>query len=229
MDKEEIYLGDWKRILFGNAPVEFLLEVIIRTIFIYCLLLVVIRLLGKRMSGQLTITELAIMLTLGAIVSTPMQIPDRGSLPGALLLFVILFFDRGLATLVYRNKKIEDLTQSKMSLLVKDGILQLKEVYRLKISREQLFAVLRNNNVFNLGKVKRLYQEATGTFSLFQQQKPTPGLRILPKSDQSIQKVLQAAPDNVMVCINCGNTTNHINTLPVCPVCGDTHWENAVV
>jgi uncharacterized membrane protein YcaP (DUF421 family) len=157
-----------------------------------------------------------------------MQIPERGLLPGSLLLFVILFFDRGLAALIYRSKKIEDLTQSKMSLLVKDGILQLNEIDRLKISREQLFTVLRNNNVFNLGKVKRLYQEATGTFSLYQQQKPSPGLRILPQSDHSIQKILQAAPGNVMVCTNCGNTTSQVNVLPLCSVCGDSHWEHAV-
>src|SRR5689334_7147777 len=142
MDKEEIFLNDWKRILFGNAPLEFLLEVLIRSVFIYCFLLIIIRLLGKRMSSQLTITELAVMLTLGAIVSVPMQMPERGILQGMELLVLILLFERGLTWLIYKNKKIEELTQGKMSLLVKDGVLQLGEVKKLNISHEQLFAVL---------------------------------------------------------------------------------------
>jgi uncharacterized membrane protein YcaP (DUF421 family) len=86
MKKDEIHLEDIQRILFGQAPPQFLLEVFIRTVVIYISLLFIVRLLGKRMSGQLTIMEMAVMLTLGAIVSVPMQMPDRGLLQGALLL-----------------------------------------------------------------------------------------------------------------------------------------------
>lgn len=77
MKKEEIYLEDIKRILYGLAPPEFMLEVFIRTIIIYIALLFIVRWLGKRMSGQLTIMEMAIMLVIGAVVSVPMQVPDQ--------------------------------------------------------------------------------------------------------------------------------------------------------
>jgi hypothetical protein len=53
-------------------------------------LLYILRWLGKRMSGQLTIMELSVMLTLGAIVSASMQIPDHGILEGVLLLLCAL-------------------------------------------------------------------------------------------------------------------------------------------
>ena len=51
MNKEEIKLSDWQRILIGDAPVEFLLEVFIRTALIYLALLIIMRFLGKRMNG----------------------------------------------------------------------------------------------------------------------------------------------------------------------------------
>jgi hypothetical protein len=66
MKKYEIHLADWQRMLFGQSPPVFLLEVLIRTIIIYVFLLFVLRWLGKRMSGQLTILEMAVMLTLGS-------------------------------------------------------------------------------------------------------------------------------------------------------------------
>jgi uncharacterized membrane protein YcaP (DUF421 family) len=230
MDKEEIFLGDWKRIILGNAPVEFMLEVIIRSLFIYCLLLVVIRLLGKRMSGQLTITEMAVMLTLGAIVAVPMETPERGVLQGVLLLFLILAFQRLLTYFIFKNRKFEDLTQGKMSLLVKEGVIQLKEVDKLQISREQLFAVLRNKKIFNLGKVKRLYQEACGEFSVYEYPEPKPGLPILPLADALLQKTFQHADDGLMVCNRCGNTSDEpAKTSRPCPICGNEEWEKAVV
>src|SRR6476659_4263861 len=74
MEKDEIHFGDIKRWLFGDAPPEFMIEVFIRTILIYLFLLLIVRLMGKRMSGQITLTEMAVMITLGAIVSPAIQL-----------------------------------------------------------------------------------------------------------------------------------------------------------
>ncbi|MDQ4139865.1 MAG: hypothetical protein M3142_05015, partial [Bacteroidota bacterium] len=105
MKKEEIFLGDWQRILLGNAPWEFMLEVFIRTAIVYVALLITWRLLGKRMSAQLTITELAVMITLGGIASVPMQLPDRGILLGFLGLAIAILFQRGLNLVTFRSRK----------------------------------------------------------------------------------------------------------------------------
>jgi hypothetical protein len=51
MKKEDIIPWDWQRILFGQAPPEFLLEVLMRTSIIYIALLIIVRLMGKRMGG----------------------------------------------------------------------------------------------------------------------------------------------------------------------------------
>src|ERR1700712_3101807 len=126
MKKEDIHLGDLSRLLLGEAPPVFLLEVFIRTLVVYVFLLFILRWLGKRMSGQLTIMELSVMLTLGAIVSASMQLPDHGILAGALLLLCALSFQRGISYLGIISTKFEELTQGKPGMLVKDGILQIK-------------------------------------------------------------------------------------------------------
>jgi hypothetical protein len=53
MKPDEIKLGDWMRMLMGNAPPEFLIEIVIRVVFLFILLVVAMRLLGLRMSAQL--------------------------------------------------------------------------------------------------------------------------------------------------------------------------------
>lgn len=82
MKSEQIPIEDWQRILFGNNPPEFMLEVFIRSVIILFTFLVTARLLGKRMNGQLTLTEMAVMVSLGVVISPIMQLPDRGIFRG---------------------------------------------------------------------------------------------------------------------------------------------------
>lgn len=228
MDKEEIKLSDWRRILFGNAPAEFLLEVIVRTLFTYCVLLIVIRLMGKRMSGQLTSTEMAVMLLLGAIVSVPMQTPDRGLLQGVFMLFLIMGFQQGLTDWMRRNEQLEKQLQGTISVLVKNGVLQIPGMKEINMSREQLFAVLRGQKIYNLGQVKRLYLEASGDFSIYKEQEAKPGLSILPRNDPGIHNIQQKISDTV-VCVHCGNTAPNQHQTHLCSVCGLDTWEQPVI
>lgn len=228
MDPQSIHFTDWQRILFGNAPAIFLVEVLVRALVTYAVLLVVIRLLGKRMSGQLTITEMAVMLTLGAIISVPMQMPERGILHGVVMLFFVLAFQRGLTWFVFRSQKVEALTQGHMIMLVKDGRLQLKELEKVNMSREQLFAILRSEGVYQLGQVKRVYQEANGAFSIYLNEPANPGYSILPQMDDHLKHdIQQPLGNNLFACRHCGNTMKR-NMQEACVNCGHLDWENAV-
>jgi uncharacterized membrane protein YcaP (DUF421 family) len=227
MKKFEIHLADWQRILFGQAPPVYLLEVLVRTIIIYIFLLFVLRTLGKRMSGQLTILEMAVMLTLGAIVSVGMQTPDRGITLSMFVLFCTLAFQRGLSWLGIKSAPIEELSQGRISTLVKDGVLDLEEMGRCSISRQQVFAELRSSGIYNLGQTRRVYLEACGLFSTVKMHKPTAGLPTLPPGDEKVLTLLQHTND--MACTNCGNVSRQQSSSKDCPRCGANNWTTAVI
>jgi uncharacterized membrane protein YcaP (DUF421 family) len=227
MDKSEIHLDDIQRILFGNAPVTFMLEVLFRTVVVYTCLLIVVKFMGKRMSGHLTITELGIAIMLGAIIAPPMETPERGILQGIFILVLVLAYHQGIALLGVHHPKLEKITQGRISIFVKDGVLQLEAIKKTKISRAQLFAILRNKNVFNLGKVKRLYMEAGGAFSLYERKVAAPGLSLLPASDDNIHAIQQKPDENLKACISCGKTA--FSSDKPCTVCGHDHWDTAVL
>jgi uncharacterized membrane protein YcaP (DUF421 family) len=107
MKKEEINIFDFNRILFGEAPPQFLIEVLLRTLIIYLALLIMLRLLGKRMDGQISITEMGVMLTLGAIAAVAMQLPDRGLLQSITALICIFILQRGINWLNVKNEKLK--------------------------------------------------------------------------------------------------------------------------
>jgi len=229
MKKEEIHWGDWYRMLMGTAPTEFLLEVLIRTIIIYLFLLITLRLMGKRMGGQLTISELAVMLTLGAIVSVPMQIPDKGLLQGVLVLFCAFAFQRGITYLAAKSHKIELFTQGSESSLIKDGVMLSTKLDSMKISREQLLAVLRNQNIYNLGEVQRVYLEACGIFSVFKYDKAKPGLSLLPPDDGNAEQDFDIIEESI-ICLECGNPAPELpGKEKKCKNCQAENWGHAVI
>jgi uncharacterized membrane protein YcaP (DUF421 family) len=223
MKKEEIKIEDIKRILLGDAPAVFALEVLIRTIIVYLGLLLALELLGKRMTGQLTITELAVMITLGAIVSVPMQMLDRGMLQGLFILLLAVLFLRGINYLSFKKKEAEKVIQGRVNILVRDGIIDIQTLRRLNISKQQLFSVLRNRQIFQLGAVKRVYLEACGLFSVYEKEHKQPGLPLYPQEDAKLLNMIGKTGESA--CSNCGKVTSEPS---VCGNCGDDKFIPAI-
>jgi len=226
MKPEEIRLDDWQRILFGNISPLFLVEVFVRTLVMYLLLLAVVRWLGKRMSGQLTIIEMTVMITLGAIVSVPMQMPDRGVLQGVLILMVALGLHRGLNYIAYLNPKANAILQGKPTIVVKNGVMQLREMQEVRISKQQLFSELRTKNVSHLGVIKRMYLEPAGSFSILHLEAPLQGLPVFPPNDDSILTVQKYTKQAFWACENCGCLAP-VNVQP-CKTCSENLFVKAI-
>jgi uncharacterized membrane protein YcaP (DUF421 family) len=220
-------LQTWQRILIGNAPFGFALEVLLRTAVVYLFLLGAVRLLGKRMSGQVTNLELGVMLTLGAIVSVPMQLAERGVVPGLVLLCCIVLIQRASSQLEACSLPAARLLIGTTSLLVRDSILLPRELERAHVSQQQLFSVLRVQHIRHLGEVERVYLEAFGAFSVLKRPKPVAGLSILPSPCVTIQR----QPRRALVCSYCGQTApieSQSATDTHCDNCQHTEWTEPV-
>lgn len=229
MKKDEIHFDDINRWLFGNTPPEFMLEVLLRTLIIFFFLLLVVRLMGQRMSGQITITELAVMITIGAIVSPVMQLPDRGILFGIVVLIAALIFQRGLNLLAFKKEKVEHLTQGALSPLIKDGELDLEQLRKTRMSKQQVYSMLRNKKIYNLGQVKRAYLEACGLLSVYTASDAKAGLSIIPQTDNAAQNMQFRLDDAVKACCQCGHVQPVINEQVSCDNCHASEWGDAYI
>src|SRR2546430_9501431 len=96
----------------------FLLEVVVRAVFVYVILLVAIRLMGKRVAGQLSLSELAVIVTLGAAIGVPIEAAEHGMLPAVLVLAVAGLHQRAIGLLSFKNPRIGPLTQGGVWLAV---------------------------------------------------------------------------------------------------------------
>ncbi|HEY0040856.1 MAG TPA: YetF domain-containing protein [Flavisolibacter sp.] len=226
MKTEEIKLGDWARILFGEMPPGFFIEVVIRTLIIFLLLIISMRVFGKRMAAQITRMELVALFSLAAAIGVPLQSPDRGLLPSFIIAIVVVGVGRIVAWLAFKNQKFEARVKDKLSILINDGIIDMKKIRGTSLTTERVFATLRSDSIRHLGEVKRLYFQSNGTFSLVKDTHPSPGLCILPTHDKAFCDEQTQTQD--LVCKTCGNRRKQNNGSQVCTNCGEDGWVTAV-
>lgn len=81
MKQDEIVLSDIARLVFGQNPPTFLLEVIVRAVICFVLIIIALRLLGRRVASQYTLFELSAVVTLAGTMGVPLLDDKRGLLP----------------------------------------------------------------------------------------------------------------------------------------------------
>ncbi|MGE7136653.1 DUF421 domain-containing protein [Luteibacter sp. NPDC031894] len=195
--------AEWfQRLLVGDSPWLFLVEVVYRALIVYLFLLVAMRAMGKRMAAKLGIAELAVILMLGAAISAPIQMPTEGILPALVVLTTVAGLQRGLSWWSYRSSKVETTVHGDAVVLVEDGRLDLERLDQTKISREMLLSELRAKGVRELGELRRVYVEPAGGLSLVFYKRPRPGLSISPEDGDPGWRVRRGG--DLRVCWRCG-------------------------
>lgn len=219
------------RILAGDVPPLFYLELILRTFFIYILIVFSMRLMGKRMSTQVSRLDLVAMVSLASAVGVPILAPDRGLVPAVLICLIIVGFSRIISRISTGNQRFETATQGDADILVEDAVLRFSIMRRIRITRERVFAHLRSESLTHLGSIRRMYMEADGNFTIIKNDTERPGLCVLPERDTAfIGKKVEATP--YIVCGNCGIPRDghaaQKNGRSQCSNCGAKEWTHAV-
>lgn len=228
MNSADAELWDWMRIFMGGSPAIFLVEVIIRVSVIYLLLVGTMRIMGKRMSAMISRNEMIAMVSLAAAIGLPMQDPQNGLLPAFIIAGVVIGVQRIISTQTLGSPNFETTMVGNINALVQDGRLELKNMWRSKISRERMLTEIRVNGLNNLGKVQRVFLEANGAFTIYLFNKEREGLCILPDWDKAFIQEMTVA-DGSFACGSCGNVVkSEKEPDPECGYCKHKSWHPAI-
>ena len=120
---------------------------VLRAIAIYLMVIVLIRMSGKRSVGQFTPFDLILLILIGNAVQNGLNGGDN-SMTGALILATTLIaLNYGVAFLTSRFKRAEHLIEGVPMVLARDGVL-FKEVLRREfVSEDDFHGALRANNL----------------------------------------------------------------------------------
>jgi uncharacterized membrane protein YcaP (DUF421 family) len=228
-----IRVFDLHRMFVGDLPWTFTLEIAFRTTFLYLYALLLIRLIGKRGLRELAVFEYVIIFAVGSAVGDPMFYPDIPLLHGMTVLTVIVLLQRVLTGMLRMSEPLHDFVYpGHPARLVSEGRIDVAALRNERLRNEDLFMLLREAGVENLGQVKRAYLEPTGELStwLFAPAEARAGLPLTPDpgtEDVAVLSVGSAVPhDGDFACRACGHTVSMRGGAPSrpCPQCQHDQW-----
>jgi len=150
---------------FSISPVD-ALDLILRSAVVYVVLLLGIRLTGKREVGQMTPFDLVLLLLISNAVQNSMIGPYNALTAGLVAAFTLLLVNRGMSRLVFKNRKWRRRIEGSPALLVYDGQLNWEVMRREGISEPDLRASLREHGVELLSQVHMAVLEVDGNISV---------------------------------------------------------------
>ena len=139
---------------------------VIRTVILYLLIIVGIRLMGKRQIGQLEPSELVLSLVIADIAAVPMQDFGIPLLMGVIPILTLLCLSTILSVLTVKSIRFRALLCSRPSVVVKDGKILIPEMVKNRFTVDELMEELRVSGVTDLSKVKYAVLETTGRISV---------------------------------------------------------------
>ena len=215
---------EWNRFLFNDLPVIFLLEVIVRALIMYIVILISLRASGKRGVKQLSVYELVLIIGLGSAAGDPMFYEDVGLVPAIAVFIIIIGLYRSTTWLSGKSKKLADLLEGRPVCLIKDGKFSIENFKKEDLAQDEFFSELRQQNVEHLGQVRVGLIEPTGELSLFfyEDDEVKPGLPLIPSVYD--QKSKQIKKPGTYACAFCGNSTYIDESSAVCKVCQKEEW-----
>jgi|SRR5271166_5496547 len=142
-----------------------LIGIALRTTVIYAVVLLGIRLSGKREVGQMTPFDLALLLLLSNAVQNAMTGPDTSVLGGVVAAATLLLLNYLIAELSGGNRRFRKLVQGQPSLLVHDGTIIAAHMDREHVTMDELQQSLREHGIAGLKDVALAVLEVDGSIS----------------------------------------------------------------
>lgn len=139
----------------------------LRTLFLYLVLILVIRLMGKRQVGQMAPAEFVVTMLVANLASIPMQDGGIPLFSGLVPILTVLGVELVLSWWTLRHTAFRQLLCGKPVILIDNGVILQKQLRQTRITLDELMGHLRTKDVLDIRQVQFAILETDGTLSVF--------------------------------------------------------------
>jgi len=132
----------------------------------YVLLVVVVRLAGKRSLSQLNAFDFVVTVALGSILATTLLNADTALAEGVTAIALLLGLQYILTTVSVRWPRVRQAITARPALLLADGQVQYETLRRQRLTESELRQAVRASGSGDLSLIKAVVPESDGTFSV---------------------------------------------------------------
>ena len=150
-------------------PVEgpkFLVAVAVRTLIVLLALVIGLRLLGKRQTGQFNIYDLALIMLLANAVQNAMTNGDGHFLVGVVSALTLVLAGWVVSRAFERLPGLAQHVTGVSTLLVNDGQFIKSHLVREHVTEDLIFAAMRQHGICELSEVRMAVLEIDGSISI---------------------------------------------------------------
>lgn len=140
--------------------------VFIRTAMLYFLVIISMRLMGKKQIGELQPFELAVTIMISELASFPMEDTRIPIIDSVIAIITLLAIQITLSVLELKNEKIRLILNGKPSILISNGQINIKELKYQKFNINDLMEELRLQGFYNLDDIYYAILETSGQLSI---------------------------------------------------------------
>lgn len=139
-----------------------------RTAFFYTLLLLSLRLLGKREVGNLSVFDVVVFLMIAEVAAETIHKPEQSVWSGVVPVTVLAIIQIVVSFVSLKKKGFRDLLEGEPALMIRDGVIQQATMRKHRYNLDDLFQQLREQKVGRVEHIAYAYLEASGKLSIFQ-------------------------------------------------------------
>lgn len=163
----------------------------------YAVLMVLMRLIGKRQLGELELSELVVTILMSNIATAPLTQKDCTLTEGLIPLVTLMVLEYLLSVVSMKSVKLRALLSGKPSLLVVRGRIDQKQMRKNRFTPDELAEALRNQGILDLRDVQYAILETDGMLSVI----PSPPNRPVTAAQMGIEAQDCGYP---IIVVNCG-------------------------
>jgi uncharacterized membrane protein YcaP (DUF421 family) len=141
-----------------------ILEKLLRPIVVYLVLVLLLRIFGKRELAQLNPFDLVVLLSLSNTVQNAIIGEDNSVTGGVIGAFSLLAINWIVARVLFRSRRLTRLLEGRSTVLIRDGRLDRNAMERESLTDEDLISVVHKQGFTGLEQVHRCELEPNGTF-----------------------------------------------------------------
>nr|WP_019639480.1 DUF421 domain-containing protein [Paenibacillus fonticola] len=145
---------------------DHLISLVLRTVLMYFSAFAVMRIMGKREIGELSIFDLVISVMIAEIAVFAIEDMQRPLYDGFVPMLTLLFIQIAIAMISLRSRRIRFLFDGKPSVIIEDGRINRQEMKRQRYNLDDLLMHLRANNIDNVADVEFAVLETSGQLSV---------------------------------------------------------------
>lgn len=139
----------------------------IRTLILYIITMIAIRLMGKRQIGELEPAELVVTIIISELATMPIQDIDAPLANTVVAICVLVASEVLLSVISMKSRAVREVVSGRYSVIINNGVLDVEEMKNTQLTTDELMEELRQSGALRLEDVRYCILETSGKMSVF--------------------------------------------------------------